>query len=390
MPKVLMPLADGFEEIEAFAIVDILRRAEIEVVLAGLRHGQVVSARKINIIPDDSLDAIKPDDFDMIILPGGQPGTSNLIADIRIGRILKEFDTAGKSIGAICAATTVLAGAGIITGKRVTCYPSSSGSLGGGKYEDKAVVIDGNFITSQGPGTAVEFALAIVARLSGRHTADAIAKAMLVSNTELRPNIWDKNLFNNTIQALVGALELKDSYIQGHARRVTEYSLSIGARLSFSETEMLDLYLGAMLHDIGKIATESELLNKSEQLDLREETLIREHPLKGTLFIVGIDNLRQIVPTILHHHERWDGTGYPGRLKGEQIPLHARIVGVADAFAAMLFNRSYRPGLDRENAIKEIQKLKGLQFDPFIVDILTECLNESPYEMKDYSFYFED
>ena len=388
MPKVLMLLADGFEEIEALATVDILRRAEIEVILAGLRPGQVVSAHNVNIIPDDSIDTLKVDDFDMIILPGGQPGTRNLITDIRVSRMLKDFYAAGKVIGAICAATTVLAEAGLIRGKRVTCYPSYNDALGGAHYEDNAVVIDGNFITSQGPGTAVAFALAVTSRLSGRHSAEAVAKAMLINNSEQKINLWDKNLFNNTIQALVGALELKDSYTQGHAKRVTEYSLSIGARLNLSETEMRDLYLGAILHDIGKVATESEVLNKTEHLDLREETLIREHPLKGTLFIMGIDNLSHIVPTILHHHEHWDGTGYPARLKGEQIPFHARIVCVADAFAAMLYNRAYRPRLDKEIAIKELQKYKGLQFDPFVVDVLLECLIDAPYEMKDFSFYF--
>jgi len=388
MPRILMPLADGFEEIEALATVDVLRRAEIDTILAGLRPGQVVSARKVNILPDESIDTLKADDFDMIILPGGRTGTSNLIADVRIARLLKEFDAGGKLIGAICAATTVLAETGIIRGKRVTCYPSYSNALGGAHYEDKPVVVDGNIITSQGPGTAIAFALAIVTRLKGGDLSEEIAKAMLVRNTEEKARIWDKNLFNNTVQALVGALELKDSYTQGHARRVTEYALSIGARLNFPESEMRDLYLGAMLHDIGKIATEPEVLNKADSLDLREEILIREHPLKGTLFIVGNDNLSHIVPTILHHHERWDGNGYPGRLKGEQIPLHARIVCVADSFAAMLHNRSYRPGLDKDTAIREIQKYKGMQFDPFIVDVLLECLNDSPYEMKDFSYYF--
>ena len=151
---------------------------------------------------------------------------------------------------------------------------------------------------------------------------------------------------------------------------------------------MRDLYLGAILHDIGKIGTDDDVLNKPDSLNLREETLVREHPLKGTLFIVGIENLSHIVPVILHHHERWDGTGYPGRLKGEQIPLHARIVCIADAFDAMLTNRSYREGLDKQAAIIELQKEKGFQFDPFLVDVLIECLNESPYEMKDFSYYF--
>jgi DJ-1 family protein len=388
MPKVLIPLADGFEEIESLAVVDVLRRADIDVVLAGLRSGQVVSARKINVIPDESIETLKAVDFDMIILPGGQPGTTNLNADKRIKRLLKEFNAADKLIGAICAATTVLAEAGVIKGKRVTTYPSYSDKLDDAHYENKAVVADGNIITSQGPGTAIDFALAVVSRLSGRHTAEAISKDLLVHNAIPQENLWDKYLFNNTVQSLVGALELKDSYTQGHAKRVAEYAMGIGAKLKLPEAEMRDLYLGAMLHDIGKIATEKNVLNKPESLNLREETLIREHPLKGTLFIVGIDNLSHIVPTILHHHERWEGNGYPARLKGEQIPLHARIVCVADSFAAMLYNRSFRPGLDRESALKEIQKHKGTQFDPFLVDILVECVHESPFEMKDFSYYF--
>lgn len=388
MPKTLIPLAEGFEEIETLTVVDVLRRAGILVVLAGLRAGPVESVRNVSILPDEPLEALKADDFDMIILPGGQPGTSNLCADVRIKRLLVEFSEAGKLIGAICAATTVLAEAGIIKDKRVTCYPSYKDKLNGAQYVDTAVVSDGNIITSKGPGTAMSFALAIVARLAGQHAADTIARELLVNDTEQQQLVWDRYLFNSTVQSLVEALEMKDRFTQGHAKRVTDLSLSIGAKLNLPALEMRDLYLGSMLHDIGKVATEQDILSKVETLNLREETLIREHPIKGTLCIVGIDNLNAIVPTILHHHERWDGNGYPARLKGEQIPLHARIVCVADAFAAMLANRSFRPGMSKEQAVREIQKQKGSQFDPFIVDILIECLNDSPYEMKDFSYYF--
>lgn len=388
MPKILIPLADGFEEIEALAVVDILRRAEFDVVLAGLSDGQVVSARKVNVIPDTYIDNTKTDLFDMIILPGGQPGTNNLTADKRIKRLLKEFNDKGKLIGAICAATTVLAEAGVINNRQVTCYPSYSTKLGSATFKDKPVVTDGNIITSQGPGTAVAFALAIVARLAGAHTAETIEKAMLVQSPVHTENLWGANLFNSTIQALLWALEMKDSYTQGHAKRVSEFAMSVGEKLQLSESEMRDLYLGAMLHDIGKVATEQDLLKKTETLNLREETIIREHPLKGTLFILGIDNLAKIVPTILHHHERWDGEGYPTKLKGEQIPLHARIVCLADAYAAMRFPRSYRPALDKEDAIREIQKEKGLHFDPHLADLMIECINESPFHMKDFSYYF--
>lgn len=386
MSKVLIPLADGFEEIEALAVVDILRRAEIEVVLAGLHEGAVRSARNINIIPDATLDSINAAAFDMIILPGGQPGTDNLNSDPRIHELLKEFDAREKLVGAICAAPIILASAGLLDGKHATSYPSYVSRLDGACYEDRQVVCDGRIITSQGAGTAISFGLEIVGRLVDRKKAAEVAAAMLVHDQSQA--VWNHRLFNSTIQALVGALEMKDTYTQGHAKRVTEFSLCIGSKLNLPEDELRDLYLGAVLHDIGKIGTNEDVLNKPDSLSRHEETLVREHPLKGTLFIVGIENLSHIVPTILHHHERWDGSGYPGRLKGEQIPLHARIVSVTDAFDAMISNRSYRDGLEKDIAIRELQKQKGTQFDPFIVDVFIECLNDSPFEMKDFSYYF--
>ena len=359
MPTVLVPLAEGFEEIEALAIVDVLRRAGIAVVVAGLQPGPVTSARNVRLLPDTTIDTVSADEFDMIILPGGQPGTDNLNGDPRIQRLLADFQAADKLIGAICAAPIILAAAGLLSGKRVTAYPTYSSKLNGALYEERSVVSDGNIMTSQGPGSAINFALAIVSRLLGEPAGDSVGKAMLVPDEAHDRDVWDQRLFNNTIQALVGALEMKDTYTQGHAKRVTEYSLSIGSKLNLSETELRDLYLGAVLHDIGKIGTDDNVLNKPEGLNLREETLVREHPLKGTLFIVGIENLSHIVPVILHHHERWDGKGYPGRLKGEQIPLHARIVCIADAFDAMMTNRSYRTALDKESAIRELNRVAG-------------------------------
>jgi 4-methyl-5(b-hydroxyethyl)-thiazole monophosphate biosynthesis len=176
-----MPLAEGFEELEAVAIVDVLRRSKIDVVTAGLHPGPVSSARNIRILPDTTIDTVKAVEYDMIILPGGQPGTDNLNADLRIHRLLTEFQTSGKLIGAICAAPIVLAAAGLLSGKRATSYPTYSARLGGALYDKHAAVVtDGSIITSQGPGTAIHFALAIVARLAGAQVADEIAKAMLV------------------------------------------------------------------------------------------------------------------------------------------------------------------------------------------------------------------
>lgn len=200
---------------------------------------------------------------------------------------------------------------------------------------------------------------------------------------------WNPYFVNNLIQVLVEVLEVKDTYIQGHTRRVSEISLAIGARMGLSKIELRDLYAGAILHDIGKsVGTTEETLNKPNPLDQREEIVMREHPFKASLLIVGLENLSHIMPTIMHHHERWDGTGYPAHLRDESIPLHARIICVADAFDAMVSPRSFRIAMGREEAIDEMIKQKEKQFDPDIVDELIVCLEENRHEWKDFSFYF--
>jgi len=181
MPKVAVILADGFEEVEAMAVVDVLRRAEIETVIAGLHDGHITSARKVKVIPDTVIDTVKPDDFDMIVLPGGQPGSDNLNADVRVKELIKSFSLKGKLTGAICAAPYVLANAGVLKGKRVTSYPTYKDRLGGAVYEEKTVVSDGNVLTSRGAGTALNFGLAIVERLMGREKAQTIKESMLIT-----------------------------------------------------------------------------------------------------------------------------------------------------------------------------------------------------------------
>jgi 4-methyl-5(b-hydroxyethyl)-thiazole monophosphate biosynthesis len=180
MPRVVVILADGFEEVEAMAIVDVLRRADIDTVTAGLHEGPVVSARKVKVIPDTVIDKVRSDDFDMIVLPGGQPGSDNLNADNRVKELLKSFSQKGKLTGAICAAPFVLANAGVLQGKHATSFPSYKDRLGNVIYEEKTVVEDGNILTSRGPGTALSFGLAIVARLLNKEKAQKIREAMLV------------------------------------------------------------------------------------------------------------------------------------------------------------------------------------------------------------------
>ena len=161
--KILMPLAEGFEEIEAITVVDILRRADIEVVVAGLKSGLVEGAHKIKVLPDVSLGEADPSKFDGIILPGGYPGYVNLGNDDRILNITRQMNKAGKWIAAICCAPYVLIKAGVLQDRRATISPSGKAQVAScAKYSEERVVVDGNLITSQSPGTAMEFALMLV------------------------------------------------------------------------------------------------------------------------------------------------------------------------------------------------------------------------------------
>lgn len=180
MPRVAIILADGFEEVEAIAVIDVLRRAGIDTVIAGLHDSHIASARNVKIIPDTVIDTVRAEDFDMIVLPGGQPGSDNLNADPRVKDLVRSFSEKGKLYGAICAAPYVLANAGVLAGKRATSYPSYKDKLGSALYEEKSVVVDGNVVTSRGAGTALAFGLAIVEKLISREKALKIKDAMLV------------------------------------------------------------------------------------------------------------------------------------------------------------------------------------------------------------------
>ncbi|MFQ3573859.1 MAG: DJ-1 family glyoxalase III [Thermodesulfovibrionales bacterium] len=173
-------LANGFEEVEAMAVIDVLRRAEIKIVVAGLSAEYVESARGVRVIPDTTIETIKADDYDILILPGGIPGTDNLNADERVKTLVLDFSKKGKLTGAICAAPSILAGLGLLDGKTVTSYPTYREKLGNVDYREDKVVEDGNILTSRGPATALCFALAIVKRLAGRSKADELKQKMLI------------------------------------------------------------------------------------------------------------------------------------------------------------------------------------------------------------------
>ena len=168
MPKVLVPLAQGCEEIEAVTAIDILRRAGIEVVSAGLDAQPVRASRGTVIIPDTTLEAALKHEYDMVLLPGGQPGSNNLKADARILELVQRMAQQGKYVAAICAAPSVLATAGLLDDKRATSFPGALDAFPQVQQQQAAVVEDGKLITSRGPGTAMDFALILVERLLGK------------------------------------------------------------------------------------------------------------------------------------------------------------------------------------------------------------------------------
>jgi 4-methyl-5(b-hydroxyethyl)-thiazole monophosphate biosynthesis len=181
MPRVLVPMAEGCEELEAVTIVDLLRRAGVEVVTAGLAAGPVRASRGVVLVPDTTLDAVAGEDFDMVVLPGGLPGADHLDQDPRIRHILQRTAQAGGYTAAICAAPKVLASAGVLDGRRATGYPGvlEQLSLPSTELLAQPVVTDGRVITSRGPGTAMDFALELIERLLGKERRGEVERPLM-------------------------------------------------------------------------------------------------------------------------------------------------------------------------------------------------------------------
>jgi 4-methyl-5(b-hydroxyethyl)-thiazole monophosphate biosynthesis len=177
--KVLVPLAPGFEEIEALTVVDILRRAGAEVTIAGTEAGPIEGRCAVKVVPDSTIDMVNAPAFDMIVLPGGAKGTERLKADERVREALEVIYRRGGYVAAICAAPTVLSAAGITKGKRITSHPSVRPELKEENISDERVVVDGLIITSQGPGTAMEFAFRLVEALFGAEKAREVNRGVL-------------------------------------------------------------------------------------------------------------------------------------------------------------------------------------------------------------------
>jgi len=179
MKKVLVTLAPGFEEIETITVVDILRRAGARVVLAATEEGSIEGSRGISILPDTLIDQVDDKDFDLVVLPGGQPGTRNLQSNTKVKAIIQNMHQSHKYIAAICAAPTILRSAGILGNSAITSHPSIKDHLKDVNYSEDRVVVDGTIVTSRSPGTALEFSLKLVEILFGRDRMDTVNQGVM-------------------------------------------------------------------------------------------------------------------------------------------------------------------------------------------------------------------
>ena len=175
------------------------------------------------------------------------------------------------------------------------------------------------------------------------------------------------------LAALSEAIEARDPYARGHAARVTALAEALAGKLGWSPEALDDLRVGGLLHDIGKLGVEVEILAKPFALTAEEQAQVRTHPAVGAQMLDRIDEARRALPCVLYHHERWDGRGYPGGLAGEEIPLAARLLAVADAFDAMTSSRPYRQLLEPRQALDELVCCAGSQFDPRLAWVFAEA-----------------
>jgi len=180
----------------------------------------------------------------------------------------------------------------------------------------------------------------------------------------------------STLRSLISIIEAKDPYTKGHTERVAAYSMAIANRLGFDEESLRTILFGALLHDIGKMGVLDKIINKPGPLTEQEWELMRAHPVVGAQIVEKMEFLGATIDIVRHHHESWNGKGYPDGLRGENIPYHARIVTVADSFDAMTTDRPYRKALSLDEAVNRLEEASGVQFDAALVKIFVKYVKE--------------
>jgi len=186
----------------------------------------------------------------------------------------------------------------------------------------------------------------------------------------------NKELFLGTIRALAQAIDAKDPYTRGHSVRVNRYSVVLARQLGMSDEQIADIHVASLLHDVGKIGIHDNILQKPGQLTPDEFEVMKTHTVKGAQIMAPIKQMQRIIPGLRSHHERWEGGGYPDKLRGGEIPLMARLIAVADAFDAMTTHRPYQKAMSFPQAAQRLNDLKGVAFDARIVEAFNRAYQQ--------------
>ena len=197
-----------------------------------------------------------------------------------------------------------------------------------------------------------------------------------LENEVNKKNIENEQMLIHIVKTLAGTIDAKDTYTNGHSSRVADYTKEIAKRFGYSESAQNDIYMMALLHDIGKIGVPDAVINKPGRLSADEFEIIKKHPVTGSKILENIEEKKELATGARWHHERYSGGGYPDGINGEEIPEQARIISVADAYDAMTSSRSYRDPMPQEKVREEIEKGSGTQFDPRFASIMLEMIAE--------------
>jgi putative nucleotidyltransferase with HDIG domain len=260
----------------------------------------------------------------------------------------------------------IVAVGGFILSWRLPELPRSRAATRTGDLEAYAEVLTGVWLATVVLATTVWVSFA-------RRTTRS--QDLVETTRELEQSLLD------TIETLNAAVEARDPYTAGHSQRVRRVSLAVGRAMNLPVDRLSALGTAALFHDIGKIGMPDSILTKAAHLTRDEQALMREHVTRGSEIVAKFPQFRNAIPAIRHHHERWDGVGYPDGLAGEEIPLEAAIVGLADAWDAMTTNRPYAPAQSLHDALEQIRAGRAKQFSPEVVDAFWEVARKRPADV---------
>ncbi|NUM52392.1 MAG: HD domain-containing protein [Candidatus Hydrogenedentes bacterium] len=315
-----------------------------------------------------------------------------LLKDEKKGELIVEFVQQGEGQGEVAMSQSIVKRA-FEQGEAIITYNAADDA----RFDAGASIIAQNITSAMCVPLTHQNARLGVIYVDTRGTRNAFAQtdlellvalsgpaAIAIRNAQYLAKLHKS--YQDTLIALANSIELRDHYTVGHTWRVTNFALEIARALGWTDDKLKECEMGGVLHDIGKISVDDAVLRKPGHLTDEEFEKMKVHPEKGARLLQDIEFLAPCIPYALYHHERFDGRGYPFGLKGEEIPIEGRLLAVADTFDAMTSNRPYRKGLDPNFAISELEKGKGTQFDPDVVDAMVRAYKEGKIDrlLQDY------